>query len=391
MVVSDKSPKSASTALLLCIFLGGLGIHRFYVGKLGTGFLMLITAGGLGIWTLVDIITISICEFKDRDGKTLEFTKVTDNPTKHILKVLGLILLGFLIFVALILRIAFLATSGIVDVATGQLTALRNGDMVLAYSYTSKEFQKADSLDDFQKFLDAHPALLKNESVSFDSRSIENKQGVLIGKLYSKGGVATPIKYYLVKENGVWKVQAVVVDSDDNKQKETATETSPTSNNDIPLTSLYSDKNKLFTVKYPADWQYDRSKNGITLSGMKNTPYFYTTVNIQVIPSNKLGGQYKTVDDFINDMKVQISKQTSNAQLLNEGDVTFPQEDKVYHGRFISYTYIYHKQPMKLMQVVIYNNDNSRFYSWTYATLESQYSLGLPIVKAMYNAWLIGK
>lgn len=49
---------SWTTALLLCIFLGIFGAHRFYAGKIGTGILMLITGGGVGIWVLIDLIMI---------------------------------------------------------------------------------------------------------------------------------------------------------------------------------------------------------------------------------------------------------------------------------------------------------------------------------------------
>ncbi|MCI8617304.1 TM2 domain-containing protein [uncultured Clostridium sp.] len=63
-----KSDKDWVVTLLLSLFLGSLGIHRFYVGKIGTGILQLITVGGCGIWTLVDIIMIATGNFKDKDG-----------------------------------------------------------------------------------------------------------------------------------------------------------------------------------------------------------------------------------------------------------------------------------------------------------------------------------
>jgi TM2 domain-containing membrane protein YozV len=65
----DASPKSRLAALLLCWFLGILGAHRFYVGKIGTGVLQIFTLGGLGIWTLVDLIMIIVGAFKDKEGR----------------------------------------------------------------------------------------------------------------------------------------------------------------------------------------------------------------------------------------------------------------------------------------------------------------------------------
>jgi TM2 domain-containing membrane protein YozV len=63
--------KSWIAALLLCFFVGTFGIHRFYVGKIGTGILMLVTFGGFGLWTLIDFIMIAIGKFSDKQGNAL--------------------------------------------------------------------------------------------------------------------------------------------------------------------------------------------------------------------------------------------------------------------------------------------------------------------------------
>ncbi|MCX6842518.1 MAG: TM2 domain-containing protein [candidate division WOR-3 bacterium] len=65
------SSKSKITALLLCIFFGWLGVHRFYVGKVGSGIVWLLTVGVFGIGVLIDIIMIAIGKFKDKQGNLL--------------------------------------------------------------------------------------------------------------------------------------------------------------------------------------------------------------------------------------------------------------------------------------------------------------------------------
>lgn len=66
------STKNRWVALILCIFLGLLGIHRFYVGKVGTGLLWLFTGGMFGIGALIDLIMIACGSFTDYAGLPLQ-------------------------------------------------------------------------------------------------------------------------------------------------------------------------------------------------------------------------------------------------------------------------------------------------------------------------------
>ncbi len=65
------SGRSRGVALALCIPLGVFGAHRFYTGKTGSGILMAVTIGGLGLWWLYDVIMIGSGEFRDDEGRRL--------------------------------------------------------------------------------------------------------------------------------------------------------------------------------------------------------------------------------------------------------------------------------------------------------------------------------
>ena len=72
---NNKSDKQLLITLLLAIFVGAFGIHRFYVGKIGSGIAMLLLTLSFigllvtGIWALIDIIIIATGNFKDKEGR----------------------------------------------------------------------------------------------------------------------------------------------------------------------------------------------------------------------------------------------------------------------------------------------------------------------------------
>lgn len=71
VVPLNASDRKRGVATILCLVLGVFGAHRFYAGKVGTGFLWLFTLGFLGIGMLFDLILIVAGEFKDAEGRKI--------------------------------------------------------------------------------------------------------------------------------------------------------------------------------------------------------------------------------------------------------------------------------------------------------------------------------
>lgn len=65
----NSSDKSRGVAFILALVLGVFGAHRYYVGKTGTGILMLLSGGGLGIWYLYDVVQVASGNFTDAQDR----------------------------------------------------------------------------------------------------------------------------------------------------------------------------------------------------------------------------------------------------------------------------------------------------------------------------------
>jgi len=68
--------KDKLTSFLLCLFFGTLGAHRFYLGRVKSGVLMILTLGGLGIWYPVDLVLIGLGKLKRKEQPALSPVKV---------------------------------------------------------------------------------------------------------------------------------------------------------------------------------------------------------------------------------------------------------------------------------------------------------------------------
>ncbi len=199
------SPKSGMGAFLLCLFAGVLGVHRFCVGKFGTGLLMLLTAGGFGFWMAYDLVAIVTAQFTDSEGRYLEINRTPETFHKAVKLLCALYTIFFLFIISVIVMVV-LATGRLAAVGQAELTALRAADYDKAYSYTSTLFQKKISLDDFKKFVQSHDELQTNMSASFPNRELNNNDGFISGTLTMRDGSQTPIMIQFVYENNDWKI-----------------------------------------------------------------------------------------------------------------------------------------------------------------------------------------
>ncbi len=118
----------------------------------------------------------------------------------------------------IVVSVGILFTESIVEVIDEQLVALKANDVTKAYyAYTSKDFQKATSLDKFKQFVKAYPEFSKVQSTHFSERSIKDSISTIKGTLTSADNVRIPVEYQLIKENGKWKIlniQLVAIEAD---------------------------------------------------------------------------------------------------------------------------------------------------------------------------------
>lgn len=339
---------------------------------------MLLTGGGLGIWTLVDLIQIACCNFTDSENKYLFFTKGRASPLKLTLIIVGSVIAALFIYIILLMSLLFYLTGPITTTIREQLIALQANDVDKAYSYMANETKVNVSLDNFKNYISHYPTMTNYKSISIPEKQINNDKGYAKVILETNDGEKITFEYNLTKENGIWKILAI-------HAPEVKLETQQNSTS----AKLFEDKTNHYTIQYPEDWHYKQSgEHSILFEGKEGTRSNYSSIIIQVVPA-KVASEYKNVTVAMDEVKKQISTQRANVQISNSGPIELPTDPKNIHGESCIITFNLKGHEMKQMLFILSRDGDKTLYSWTYISPVEQYNNDLPIAKAMYESWKI--
>lgn len=138
-----------------------------------------------------------------------EVIKKRSNKKLIIIIVAILLIVCFLAAVVFgtIAYFSYKAVSAPVDPIKKQLEAINNGDVKRAYEkYTSSEFKKQTSLNQFEQVVEDNPQIFKSKSSSFTNINIKNDEAIVEGTITGKDGTVAKMAYKVVKEEGKWLI-----------------------------------------------------------------------------------------------------------------------------------------------------------------------------------------
>lgn len=301
----------------------------------------------------------------------------------------------------------FPSTSALKTPIVSQLQALQVEDIVTAYSYTSKAFQKSTSLSAFTNFVNNYSGLHNNADIKFEDRKFKNGIGMVKAILIARGGLKTQVTYQLVKENNRWKIESMVIipQGDEANVTPTADNTPAAPVNTPEPTpaatpkpivavvkpdSIYRDSRSQFALEYPSSWIYTNTDNGTTIFRKNNNSDENTMVTVQTILSSGEGEPIPSVQQILDYNEDAIKQKAENYKIIEDGLLPpLANNNENFHGRYVVYSYTENGQPMKQLQVIYFKSPKRAQFVIDYISPAKDFDHDLPVARAMISSFTV--
>lgn len=156
------------------------------------------------------------------------------------------------------------------------------------------------------------------------------------------------------------------------------------------LSNVFEDAGLGYSIRYPGDWVYTKSKPYIVIfSGREGTPAYYATVTIQNLASTLSGGNFNTVDDVIAHFRKQLESGARDASMSTPEPFSVQADGKTMSGKVYTVTYTRQNARFKQRMVIFARFDMQLFYAFIYTASVADYDTYYPIARAMLESWNI--
>ncbi len=340
---------------------------------------------------------------------------------QKIIKLRSIQLLAALLIMSLIVfKLLAPSTSGLKTPIEAQLHALQIEDLVTAYSFTSRAFQKSTSLDSFKRFVRDYSGLRNNESIAFNSSAVKNGIGVVKGTLISRAGSNTAVTYQLVKEHNKWKIESmVIIPNGDERPADdvpavkpvatsdaiptpaptaatTDTASAPAAETNTPSTAValapnvYEDATDNYTLHYPTGWEYAKTDEGMLVFHKIDSNADNQTL-LSITPLVSDDSARFSVQQIADKSEESIKSKAGSYKIVEDGLLPpGANKNENIHGRFTVYSYtLDNDTTFKQLQVIYFKSPSRAKYIIDYVSPEAEFDADLPAVRAMIASFTI--
>ncbi len=317
---------------------------------------------------------------------------------------IGIFIGSGLCFLAVLYLTASLLTYGLKKPIEKQLVAIRAEDAASAYAYTSSTFQDTTSFEAFKKFINAYSALRNNESISFDERSINDGVGIVYATLKARSKATTPALYRLIKENGDWKIESMVLNpSEETRLNQSShnsssinvaknshvtdnTHTAKTTTKEAPvepITNVFQNIHYNFSMGYPDSWQYSQPAAGLVVfTHRSENSADQVSASLQTLATYG----HRSVQKVVDELSTLLYRNDSNVRVIEDALIpTF--NGKIFQARFVLFQYTKNNQNLLQLNVIYFKKPSRALYFFEFIAPADQFDTNISTVKAMVETF----